>query len=333
MVQLIVPKDHAVVSQRYDYQNEFQQNSEDYAEHWKWCLPFDTPYGKGTKPAPICFVWKTDVEDAVFQLSETPAFDAVVFSVSGCVSCEVYNLELDKTYYWRVGDSEVRSFRTDAAVPRWLKVDGTWNVRDTGGFKTMDGKRIKQGMLYRGAAFDADEAGDAPFVPNGLQTVRDVLKVRCDLDLRGAEQSDSGTVYKGSLLGEDVRFLQIACFSAAKFFDYPETCAKLMRVFADESNYPLYYHCAYGSDRTGILAIVLDVILGLSEEEVYTNYELSSVAFSDCPRSRHSESFQELEERIRPYGGSLHERIMTYLDICGVTKEEIERIRAILLED
>ena len=59
---------------------------------------------------------------------------------------------------------------------------------------------------------------------------------------------------------------------------------KVLEIFADEKNYPIYFHCAVGADRTGTIGMYLDTILGMSSEDILLNYNFTSLA-SDLTRS------------------------------------------------
>ena len=61
------------------------------------------------------------------------------------------------------------------------------------------------------------------------------------------------------------------------------TKSALKRIFellADESNYPIYYHCNAGADRTGTLTFLINGLLGVSYEDLTRDFEVTS--FSVC---------------------------------------------------
>ena len=68
-------------------------------------------------------------------------------------SVRVKNLLVNKIYYWKViaGDEEssVGEFTT-GDYPRWIDARPMFNVRDMGGYMTDSGKRVKQGLIFRG---------------------------------------------------------------------------------------------------------------------------------------------------------------------------------------
>ena len=41
-----------------------------------------------------------------------------------------------------------------------------------------------------------------------------------------------------------------------------------MEFFAEEENYPIYFHCRGGADRTGMIAMLLRAIAGVSDETI-----------------------------------------------------------------
>ena len=45
------------------------------------------------------------------------------------------------------------TFKTDSS-PRTIFLDGVSNTRDTGGYKSINGKKLKQGMIFRGGSPD-----------------------------------------------------------------------------------------------------------------------------------------------------------------------------------
>ena len=69
------------------------------------------------------------------------------------------NFMIGQTYYWKVTGkgkdkqdvtSAVSKFTTEDMAPRWIKLEGrVGNTRDLGGWKTVDGRRIKQILATR----------------------------------------------------------------------------------------------------------------------------------------------------------------------------------------
>ena len=97
---------------------------------------------------------------------------------------------------------------------------------------------------------------------------------------------------------------------------------------ADESNYPIYLHCTYGRDRTGTVCYLLEAVLGLSDENLRREYEMS--VFNDSYAD--FESFAGLTTMLSMYeGATTQEKAENYLLSIGVTADEIASIRRIFL--
>lgn len=281
------------------------------------------------------------------------------------------NLELGKTYYWRVWSnircktlscgsaisatgcdcgktppapcSAIASFVTEEAPPRWIAVEGrTNNARDLGGWRTRDGGRVRQGMAFRGEAFNdnsvnGDKAGRNRLTVADVEYLTSVLGIKTDLDLRTpAEVGDM----KSSPLGPSVKFIHHSAPEYASIFRPKgmNTMAANFRVFADRANYPIYFHCIMGADRTGSLAYVLNGVLGVDQADLERDWESTfypKVKETDGEKLPHrtTKHFDNGFAKYAKEGDTLKDRIEAYLRDCGVTAEEIASVRAILLED
>ena len=107
---------------------------------------------------------------------------------------------------------------------------------------------------------------------------------------------------------------------------------KVFDILADETAYPIYFHCA-GGDRTGTIAFLLEAMLGLDEESLVTEYELSNLSVSG-ERHRFTEVWTKFMEKLETYvpGGTRKEQVVAFLKTCGVTDETMNKICALLLE-
>lgn len=158
------------------------------------------------------------------------------------------------------------------------------------------------------------------------------LGLRTELDLRTHRE-----VYgmKGSPLGPDVKYVHIRSTEyAAINADWArEAFAKDFRLFLDRANYPIIFHCIAGADRTGTLACILNGLLGVDEEELYRDWEVTGLPRGDT-NFTHRKLFDRLIVGVfgKYEGRALNDRIEAYVLSCGITKEEIETFRTIMLE-
>ena len=109
-----------------------------------------------------------------------------------------------------------------------------------------------------------------------------------------------------------------------------------VRVLANSDNYPIVFHCIHGRDRTGTLAFIINGLLGVSEEDLKKDFEMTFLS---------SEAGNEISERISYYNKMLNAmkkykdpskslscNIEEYLLDNGITEKEIKNIKTVLIE-
>ena len=195
-------------------------------------------------------------------------------------------------YYYRVKDSNGniilnnRGFDVDGTYSvRTIAVDGVSNVRDAGGWTAKDGHKVLYGKIYRGGRL-------LNITEDGKETLLGELGVKTELDLRSSSQDGTRTFY-------DERFEYVNCGGLNQYtmlvpdytspeidgrpgahysFDMttPTTLKNIFNVLADPSQYPIYYHCNAGADRTGSLTYFINGLLGVSYEDLTKDFELTT---------------------------------------------------------
>ncbi|MBQ8611925.1 MAG: tyrosine-protein phosphatase [Oscillospiraceae bacterium] len=336
MIELKQPRSGACICLQTSMQKDFIANGRKYLTGELDLYSFrqqSAVFNDPSVPAKITFVWEQkDGYVSKIEIAKTPDFAKIFLSAEALNSFAAYNFEIGTTYYWRVTnpkeESEVFSFTTVDAAPRFLYVSGTTsNVRDIGGYVTAEGRRIKQGMLLRGAELDLRLQIDEV----GRKTLHDTLGVRTDIDLRGEA---IGYTLR-SPIGEDVTLVQMVMRAYTEYIS-PVNFENLKTVFAvlaDKNNYPAYFHCWGGADRTGCLAFTLEAILGLDEEKLMQDFELTSLSGWENIRNRDAEYFVDMVTELQKKGSTWRERMTNFLVECGVPAAHLEAFREIMLED
>lgn len=167
---------------------------------------------------------------------------------------------------------------------RWVNIPYMRNVRDIGGWNG-----LRPGRAYRGSLLYRSK--DAP---NGISgetaaALREVGIVT-ELNLRGkkeiAKSTDSANMTDAGLKEVNVPISSyMRCFGGEW-----EGMRNALLVFAKPENYPIYFHCAGGADRTGTLAFVLEGICGASETDLVIDYELTTCSGMYGPRLRNADA-------------------------------------------
>ncbi len=300
-------------------------------------------YAVGTKklcaPEAIKFDWSADVQSGIstyqLQLSTSNTFESYLEYSVDATYANIYNLLSDTTYFWRLKDVDlVGSFKTSNTLPRNVRIDGVNNARDLGGYTTSNGKKVKQGMVYRTGRLNKSSADEITLevTDEGLRALKDELKITSHIDLRRTKDNEVGSITSSPMTWAKY-FVCSMNYSAPAGENAltinTEEIANVFKIFADESNYPVLFQCNIGTDRTGLIAFLLNGLLGVDQKDLYRDYLFSN--FSKINGMRDSEPIDEYIETLSSFEGTtLSERIENCLLSYGVTSEEITSIKNIL---
>ena len=167
------------------------------------------------------------------------------------------------------------------------------NLRDVGGYRTVDGQWVRMGVVYRSQALALSSAD--------LATVN-TLGITNDYDLRTTSEIaaspdvvPAGATYTNLNVMADIS-LSPTLTSPAAATQYMQEIEQdfvtnataraafgaLLTGIAD-SNGATLYHCTAGKDRTGWATAVLLTLLGVSQDTVTQDYLLSNTYYFDSP--------------------------------------------------
>ena len=158
--------------------------------------------------------------------------------------------------------------------------------------------------------------------------MHDDLGIKTDIDFRSTKLTESP-------IGSDVQFVNdyrigsyTTAFSRSSLYD------GVLRTFADIDNYPIYFHCWGGADRTGTVAFVLEALCGVSETDLAIDFELTSFSIFGKRYRYDDDSFKYASTvaKLKAYEGStLQEKAENYaMTTLGLTRAEISNIQSIL---
>jgi protein-tyrosine phosphatase len=297
-------------------------------------------------PKPTMFVWSVQgsIRPLTFDvfISEDSLIDTSAHWVIGHPDTflSVWNLKIATRYFWKVATrddqgavwtSPTSSFLTCSEWPRMLFIEGTTNVRDIGGINTSDGRMMGQGLFYRSA-----ELNNGYMVTEKGFRELNRLGIACEIDLRRLNEDPHPS------FPPSVRYVNpvddsgfgIVQYSEGMIY-YPYLYAKIFHEIAKPDNYPIFCHCRAGADRAATVTIILESVLGCSEEHMGDDYRWTSLsvdgirdtAFDQWKRTiSYIKSFDE--QNKSPCIGACR-----YLLNQGVTGEELVSIRRIFLGD
>ena len=389
-IELVAPASNAVVRQMHTIQREFAKAP------WAKCEKcFDGAENakklksRGSTPVPIKLQWKGDAPEYLVTVRRLPD-GKVVFAQAVATNCvEVDSLDIATEWEWTVASSNdffVSHFKTEDCLPRLVRMTGTSNCRDIGGRRGLDGRRIRQGLVYRTAGLNSnapmeyystdeilelEKAGKLKemghtgrelhrqlkagkklssnpsknrlvkrkmFAPGKRRIATDEVArilstygIRSDIDLRRDDECYGMT---GSPLGPSVKWFHISynSYTGAFTTNGMAITKAVFDVFMDDNNYPIVFHCIGGADRTGTVAMLLEALLGVSEEDIWRDY-LTTGFVGVVSDPHHKKTFGNTVQLLKEYpGATLAEKAEAFFLKLGFTKEDIARLRERLLE-
>ena len=170
------------------------------------------------------------------------------------------------------------------------------------------------------------------------------LGIKANLDLRTAAEALDITA---SPLGEGIdyaRFEEANAYYYDKFWN-SDVYVRALQWLIDELRLgkPVFFNCIYGADRTGTLAFILEALLGVGENQLSIDYELTSFSYGleNAPRRRGPKNEvsviryrQMLEGLLSPQfgGASLQEKVRGWLS-GKIPEDELDGFVSHMLED
>jgi protein-tyrosine phosphatase len=202
---------------------------------------------------------------------------------------------------------------------RRVLVDEVANARDLGGTPLENqgaGVTAACGQVYRGAALYALSAcGCAEVTELGIRTV---------IDLRTASESwsapESPCVTRQAAVVAAPLPIPYSVSPADYVADLDATAsiAAAFAVLGDPAAYPVYFHCVYGRDRSGVLAAVILLAVGATRDAVLAEYQLTA----EAGLATYPASLEAVLDAIDARGG-----VDAYLAAAGVPPATVAVLR------
>ena len=172
---------------------------------------------------------------------------------------------------------------TSSVLPRHLGLAGTYNLRDTGGYRTLDGRTTRWRTFFR--------ADSLHRLPPAAQTTLLEYGVRTIIDLRRAdEQHVAPNVFAGS---PTVAYHQVSLLVDAPpdrrvrprplvdtyrmiLDERQEPLRQILATLAAPGGLPAVVHCTAGKDRTGLIVALVLGLVGVPVTTIVEDYVLTA---------------------------------------------------------
>ena len=106
---------------------------------------------------------------------------------------------------------------------------------------------------------------------------------------------------------------------------------KVFSILGNKDNYPAFFHCSIGTDRTGYVAWLINSVVGVGEEDLWRDYLFSN--FGNIGGSRDKAYIADgYPKKIKETeGDTLQEKAVNFLLKKGIKQQEIDTIREMML--
>ncbi len=245
-----------------------------------------------------------------------------------------------KTYYWFVCGNDngkcsgIDSFTVADTPVRYITAGKVTNVRDIGGYITDDGRKVKYGMVYRGASLDEFHS----YADTDALNAFGYIGLKSEIELRG-EAPHSYTGWDAN--NPNVYFISGSGYESMLSLnsDHKDQYRSAFEAMAEKENYPFYFHCSAGADRTGSFAYLISGLLGVRYKDIRGDYELTSFSevglrTADVFNSVSFDRMNRLMLEMHGNGADLKTAIRNYLiGYIGVKSSSVDAIIEIMFED
>ena len=288
---------------------------------WNYELP-EANEGKEVEKYSVIYGQEKDLSDG-YRVDAPADKDEITFS----------NPYLGDNYYKLIAtytdgstdESPIKIFRVNHTYPRNLTIEGMTNCRDIGGRATVDGGMIKQGLIFR----TSGKNQNGSLTDATKEEMLNHLKLKSEINLAG-DSSSYNLNLEGTTLFTGSRMDTSSTGGYSHISRNAEAVKNFFNFIADENNYPLFYHCKIGTDRTGLCTILLHGLLGVSYNEIYQDYLFSN--FGKIGEQRtigdgNSHDIRKYMDDLVKYSGEkFQNKVYNILLSLGVSQETLDHI-------
>ena len=239
--------------------------------------------------------------------------------------------------------------------PHHLKLEGSYNIRDVGGYPTVDGRTTRWKTFVRADRLTAltIESQEA-LLEYGVRTVIDMRFPR--------EIAKNPNVFEGSakvnylilpLFDDDAAYKVdlVNTLLDQNIFTLEECQPQLRSVFEAIASQPpgVLVHCTVGKDRTGLVVALLLSLANVPHNIIAEDYALSSVYLEPVMKKmleRAIKAGPEVVAKVEPKLTAFPETILdtlayveqnygsvySYLQAIGIKTEQLAYLRSFLIE-
>ena len=231
-----------------------------------------------------------------------------------------------------------------------LPLETTYNTRELGGIPISRKEQVAWNKVLRSDDISVLSANDIKDLSTyGIDTIID-LRTPGERETTGYVLADNDLFnkhYISLMISEDVSDITHSDTEMSLGYFYQQLLDEsqplfkdIFKVFSDNNNEGVLFHCAAGKDRTGVVAALLLDLLGVADGDIIANYEVTYSHLASNPVFQVPENQAHLVNSKQEHMILFLEKLRTdyvdaenYLKICGLTEEELQQIKTKYIEE
>lgn len=305
------------------------------------------------QPFPVVLRWTSSAVSPKVHVTVSEQLDLsrplVQTTADGHTSeFRVWNLTPGHTYYYKVTTADGKPLTSGAVKAtgrrRMIHLESVHNMRDIGGIPTLDGRRLRYGKIYRGGELTKPGKNERRNMVDTLvsaedaRVMHDYLHIRGEIDFRndrelGYHDGIEGNDVNFSPIGSDVTYYNIRLPQPYRI-EEDANFGKVLKVILSylRRGEAVYVHCVAGADRTGALNFMLEGLLGVGEDQLMKDYELTTFSKYGL-RHRDSNDWKQGLAKLRALpGATMQDKIRYMFKQQGATDAELQEFADLMLE-
>jgi protein-tyrosine phosphatase len=228
---------------------------------------------------------------------------------------------------------------------RHVRLAGTRNLRDVGGYPVSGGRQTRWGVLFRADALDQ--------LPTESQEALLALELRQAIDLRWPIEAEARPSVFRDMPAVSYLNVPLRDTGTSLFDGFPGAYREMLdergaqvaavaRALLGPDGLPAVVGCAAGVDRTGVVIAVVLAAIGVPVDVVAADYALSAASYADDSGDSGLDDWRrgrvEIDCKPEYVAGALdhlrrrHGGAAAFLVAHGLTDADIDRLRELLTE-